>query len=151
MVTQSEYMRRMKEMAQFQPVMSFYGELPDSYSLTLNTEHPLVKRVIDDAVKATEAELKPIDDELTATNNVISALRDLKKDDKDLTDDQKKDLESNENHARELREKKTAAITTYAAGQDIVHQLIDIALLGSGLLKGEALDEFLKRSVSLLK
>ncbi len=150
-VTQSEYMRRMKEMAQFQPGMSFYGELPDSYSLTLNTEHPLVKRVIDDAVKATEAELKPIDEELTATNNVISALRDLKKDDKDLTDEQKKDLESNESHARELREKKTAAITAYAAGQDIVHQLIDIALLGSGLLKGEALDEFLKRSVSLLK
>ena len=150
-VTQSEYMRRMKEMAQFQPGMSFYGELPDSYTLTLNTEHPLVKRVIDDAVKATEAELKPLDDELTATNNVISALRDLKKDDKDLTDEQKKDLENNEAHARDLREKKTAAITTYAAGQDIVHQLIDIALLGSGLLKGEALNEFLKRSVSLLK
>ena len=150
-VTQSEYMRRMKEMAQFQPGMSFYGELPDSYTLTLNTEHPLVKRVIDDAVKATEAELKPLDDELTATNNVISALRDLKKDDKDLTDEQKKDLENNEAHASELREKKTAAITTYAAGQDIVHQLIDIALLGSGLLKGEALNEFLKRSVSLLK
>ncbi len=150
-VTQSEYMRRMKEMAQYQPGMSFYGELPDSYSLTLNTEHPLIKRVIDDAVKATEAELKPIEDELTATNNVIAALRDLKKDDKELTEEQKKDLENNENHARELREKKTEAITNYAAGQDTVHQLIDIALLGGGLLKGEALNEFLKRSVSLLK
>ena len=144
-------MRRMKEMAQFQPGMSFYGELPDSYSLTLNTEHPLIKKVIDDAVKATESDLKPLDEELKATNNVISALRDLKKDDKELTDEQKKDLEENEKKAGELRDKRTAAITNYAAGQDVVKQLIDIALLGNGLLKGESLNAFLKRSVSLLK
>ena len=150
-ITQSEYMRRMKEMAQFQPGMSFYGELPDSYSLTLNTEHPLIKKVIDDAVKATESDLKPLDEELKATNNVISALRDLKKDDKELTDEQKKDLEENEKKAGELRDKRTAAITNYAAGQDVVKQLIDIALLGNGLLKGESLNAFLKRSVSLLK
>ena len=150
-VTQSEYMRRMKEMAQFQPGMSFYGELPDSYMLTLNTEHELIKRVIDDAVKATEAELKPINEDIKATNNVINALRDLKKDDKDLTDEQKKDLEENEKKVGELRDKRNAVITAYAAGQDVVKQLIDIALLGNGLLKGESLNTFLKRSVSLLK
>ena len=150
-ITQSEYMRRMKEMAQFQPGMSFYGELPDSYSLTLNTEHPLIKKVIDDAVKATESDLKPLNEELKATNNVISALRDLKKDDKELTDEQKKDLEENEKKANELRDKRTAAITDYANGQDVVKQLIDIALLSNGLLKGESLNAFLKRSVSLLK
>lgn len=150
-VTQSEYMRRMKEMAQFQPGMSFYGELPDSYMLTLNTEHELIKRVIDDAVKATEAELKPINEDIKATNNVINALRDLKKDDKDLTDEQKKDLEENEKKVSELRDKRNAVITAYAAGQDVVKQLIDIALLGNGLLKGESLNTFLKRSVSLLK
>lgn len=150
-VTQSEYMRRMKEMAQFQPGMSFYGELPDSYMLTLNTEHELIKRVIDDAVKATEAELKPINEDIKATNNVINALCDLKKDDKDLTDEQKKDLEENEKKVSELRDKRNAVITAYAAGQDVVKQLIDIALLGNGLLKGESLNTFLKRSVSLLK
>ena len=150
-VTQSEYMRRMKEMAQFQPGMSFYGELPDSYMLTLNTEHELIKRVIDDAVKATEAELKPINEDIKATNNVINALRDLKKDDKDLTDEQKKDLEENEKKVSELRDKRNAVITAYAAGQDVVKQLIDIALLGNGLLKGKSLNTFLKRSVSLLK
>ncbi len=150
-ITQSEYMRRMKEMAQFQPGMSFYGELPDSYSLTLNTEHPLIKRVIDQAVKATEAEIKPINEELAATDNVINALRDIKnKNEKDFTDENKKDLENNENKARELRDKRNAAITAYAASQDVVKQLIDIALLGNGLLKGEALNTFLNRSVSLL-
>ena len=141
----------MKEMAQFQPGMSFYGELPDSYSLTLNTEHPLIKRVIDQAVKATEAEIKPINEELAATDNVINALRDIKnKNEKDFTDENKKDLENNENKARELRDKRNAAITAYAASQDVVKQLIDIALLGNGLLKGEALNTFLNRSVSLL-
>lgn len=150
-ITQSEYMRRMKDMAQFQPGMSFYGEFPDSYSLTLNTEHPLIVRVIDDAVHATEAELKPIDDELKATNNIIKALNDIKsKNEKDFTDEQKKDLENNQNKASELREKKNAIIANYAAGQDVVKQLIDIALLGNGLLKGEALNTFLRRSVSLL-
>ena len=150
-ITQSEYMRRMKEMAQFQPGMSFYGEMPNSYSLTLNTEHPLIIKVIDDAVKAVSDELKPIDEQLAATDKVINALRDIKnKNEKDFTDDNKKDLESNETKAGELRNKRTEVITAYAAGQELVKQLIDIALLGNGLLKGEALNTFLKRSVSLL-
>lgn len=149
-ITQSEYMRRMKEMAQFQPGMSFYGEFPDSYALTLNTNHRLVKDAIDNAEAALAGELKPIDDELAATNNLISALRNLDKDGKGIPEDKKKDLEDNETHARELREKKDAAITAYAAGQDKVRQLIDIALLSNGLLKGEALSTFLHRSVDLM-
>ena len=149
-ITQSEYMRRMKEMAQFQPGMSFYGEMPDAYNLTLNTSHKLVQEAIDNAEKALESELKPIDEELKATANVIKAIRDLNKDGKGVPEDKKKDLEDNENKERELREKKTAVITQYAQGQDKVKQLIDIALLGNGLLKGEALNNFLQRSIDLL-
>ena len=149
-ITQSEYMRRMKEMAQFQPGMSFYGEMPDSYALTLNTEHPLIQKLIDEAEKATQNELKPIDEDLKATANVISALRNLKKDGEEMPEDKKKDLEDNEAKERDLRQKRDAVISNYADGQDLVHQLIDIALLGNGLLKGEALNKFLKRSVDLL-
>ena len=149
-ITQSEYMRRMKEMAQFQPGMSFYGEMPDSYSLTLNTAHPLVKQLIDDAVNATAEELKPIDEDINATNNVISALRSLDKDDKDVPEDKKQELKDNEKHVAELRERKNAIVTDYASKQDKVKQLIDIALLGSGLLKGEALNTFIRRSIDLL-
>ena len=149
-ITQSEYMRRMKEMAQFQPGMSFYGEMPDSYSLTLNTAHPLVKQLIDEAVNATAEELKPIDEDINATNNVISALRSLDKDNKDVPEDKKQELKDNEKHVAELRERKNAIVTDYASKQDKVKQLIDIALLGSGLLKGEALNTFIRRSIDLL-
>jgi|GEM_PF-3188135 len=124
--------------------------MPDYYNLTLNVSHPLVKKLIDDAVAATEAELKPLTDDLSATNNVINALRDLDKDGKGVPEDKKQDLADNEKKAGELREQKTAVISNYAAGQPRVKQLIDIALLGNGLLKGEALDRFLKRSVELL-
>ena len=140
----------MKEMAQFQPGMSFYGELPDTYTLTLNTNHRLIKDVIEAAEQSLESELKPIDEELTATNNVVNALRSLDKDNKGVPEDKKKDLEENEAKARELRDKKNAAIATYASKQDKVKQLIDIALLSNGLLKGEALSNFLRRSVDLL-
>ncbi len=150
LITQSEYMRRMKEMSQFQAGMSFYGEMPDYYNLTLNVSHPLVKKLIDDAVAATEEQLKPLNDDLNATNNVIKALRDLDKDGKGVPEDKKQDLADNEKKAGELREQKTAVISNYATGQPRVKQLIDIALLGNGLLKGEALDRFLKRSVELL-
>ncbi len=149
-ITQSEYMRRMKEMAQFQPGMSFYGEMPDAYNLTLNTNHKLIQEAIENAEKALESELKPIDEDLKATANVIKAIRDLNKDGKGVPEDKKKDLEENENKERELRDKKTAVITRYAQDQDKVKQLIDIALLGNGLLKGEALNNFLQRSISLL-
>ena len=149
-ITQSEYMRRMKEMAQFQPGMSFYGEMPNAYSLTLNTNHPVVKKVIENATDALASEIKPIDDELKATNAVIAAINDLNKDGKGVPEDKKADLEKNESSAKELREKKDAIVSKFAAGNDTVKQLIDIALLGNGLLKGEALSNFLKRSVSLL-
>lgn len=149
-ITQSEYMRRMKEMAQFQSGMNFYGELPNAYNLTLNTNHPVVKKVIEAANSSLEGELKPVNDELKATNTVIEAIKSLDKDGKGVPEDKKADLKTNEDKATELRAKKDELISKYAAGNDTVKQLIDIALLGNGLLKGEALSNFLKRSVSLL-
>lgn len=149
-ITQSEYMRRMKEMAQFQSGMNFYGELPNAYNLTLNTNHPVVKKVIEAANSSLEGELKPVNYELKATNAVIEAIKSLDKDGKGVPEDKKADLKTNEDKATELRAKKDELISKYAAGNDTVKQLIDIALLGNGLLKGEALSNFLKRSVSLL-
>ena len=149
-ITQSEYMRRMKEMAQFQSGMNFYGELPNAYNLTLNTNHPVVKKVIEAANSSLEGELKPVNDELKATNAVIEAIKSLDKDGKGVPEDKKADLKTNEDKATELRAKKDELISKYAAGNNTVKQLIDIALLGNGRLKGEALSNFLKRSVSLL-
>jgi len=150
-ITQAEYMRRMKDMARFQPGMSFYGEMPDMYGLVLNTKHPLIQKVIEQAEQSLEAELKPVNEDITATQNVVKAIRDLDKDNKGVPEDKKKDLEDNEKHLDELRQKKENLITAYAAGESRVHQLIDIALLGNGMLKGEGLDRFLKRSIGLLK
>ena len=150
-ITQAEFMRRMKDMARFQPRMNFYGEMPDMYGMVLNTKHPIIQKVVEKAEKALEAEIKPVNEEIAATQNVVNALRDLKKDDKELPEDKKKDLEDNEKALEELRNKKNNLVIAYAAGENTVHQLIDIALLSNGMLKGEGLTRFLKRSVGLLK
>ena len=149
-VTQSEYMRRMKEMAKYQPGMSFYSELPDAYNITLNTNHRVIRAMVEDAVKAVGEQVKPIDEEIAATENVVKAIRDLDKDHKGLPEDKQKDLDENQKHINELRDKRRSVIADYAATQPRIKQVIDIALIGNGLLKGEALDRFLKRSVDLL-
>ena len=149
-VTQSEYMRRMKEMAAMQPGLSFYGDMPDSYSLILNTQHPVVKAVLEQAAADLDSTVKPLDDQLAEVNQAITAVNDLKKDNKELDDAQKADLAAKEEQAQGIRSQKEKIITDYAAGQDKVKQLVDIALLSNGMLKGEALNQFLKRSVSLL-
>ena len=150
-ITQSEYMRRMKEMAQFQPGMSFYGDFPDSYNFTLNTSHPVVKKVIDAAVAALKDEVSPLEHQIAVLNGEIKVIRDSDKDDKGLPEDKKNEISQKEKQVTELSSKRDAAITAYAAQQNTVKQLIDIALLGNGLLKGQALDNFLRRSVDLLK
>ena len=148
-ITQNEYMRRMKEMSALQPGMAFYGELPDSYNLVVNTEHPLVAGIRDKATEALEATVKPLADKIEADNAEISKLREAHKADSDAESDQKvKDLEKEVADSREQQEK---AISDYAAGQPLVKQLIDLALLANGLLKGKDLSAFISRSVSLLK
>lgn len=148
-ITQNEYMRRMKDLATMQPGMSFYGEMPDSYMLVVNTEHPLVKTVRDNADKALASAVKPLMDKVDADNASIEAIRKGAKDGKLSAEEDKQvaDLEKAVSEARAAQEKD---IKAYAAGQDLVKQLIDLALLGNGLLKGETLARFISRSITLL-
>ncbi len=150
-LTQSEYMRRMKEMSKFQPGMSFYGEMPDNYNFTLNTNHPVVIKAINDAENALDTELKPLEADLNGVNAEIKALHDLTKDNKELDADKKQELQDKEKQAEDIRNKEKDIISKYADGQSVVKQLVDVALLSNGLLKGEDLANFLKRSVDLLK
>ncbi len=150
MITQNEYMRRMKDMAAMQPGMSFYGELPDSYNLIVNTESPVISKIKDEAMAALSATVAPFAAEITSGNDQISNLRKNAKDGKLSDDDQKKvtDLEAAVDKARKEQE---SAIADYSRTQPIVKQVIDLALLGNGLLKGADLTEFIHRSVQLLK
>lgn len=148
-ITQSEYMRRMKEMAALQPGMSFYGELPDSYSLIVNTEHKLIAQVRDNADKEIANIVSPIIAEIDEKNAQITALREENKDNK-MNDENSEKVKSLENDVNQLRAKQNEIISQYAEKQDLVKQLIDLALLGNGLLKGESLSAFIKRSVSML-
>ena len=153
LVTQNEYMRRMKEMSQFQQGMGFYAQLPDSYNLVLNADHPLVKKVLDDITANTATELKPIASELKGQEARLAALhqsQDSKKTE-ELTQEEKDDMQNTQKTVSELQDKKKAIVAAYAKGNDIVHQLIDLALLQNGMLQGAALDKFLKRSISLIK
>lgn len=150
MITQNEYMRRMKDMAAMQPGMaSFYGELPDSYNLIINTEHPLIKGIKDDADKALVAQVAPIESEIEKNNSDITALRDANKD-KTMSDDDNKKVSELEKKVSQLRDDETRLVTEYADGQSKVKQLIDLALLGNGLLKGQDLSAFIRRSIKLL-
>ena len=153
LVTQNEYMRRMKEMSQFQQGMGFYAQLPDSYNLVLNADHPLVKKVLDDVTANTAEELKPVASELKGQEARLAALhqsQDSKKAE-ELTQEEKDDMQNTQKTVSELQDKKKAIVAAYAKGNDVVHQLIDLALLQNGMLQGAALDKFLKRSISLIK
>ena len=153
LITESEYMRRMKDMSHFQPGMSFYGQMPDSYTVVLNTDHALVKEVLDETHKATDEALKPIESELKGQQARLAALHQSqsKKKPEEITKEEKDDLENTEKAVNEQRDKKNKILSDYAKDNKIVHQLIDLALLQNGMLKGKALDEFLKRSVEMIK
>lgn len=150
MITQNEYMRRMKDMAAMQPGMNFYGELPDSYNLIVNTESPIIGKIKDEAMAALSATVAPFSAEITSGNDQISELRKNAKDGKLSDDDQKKvtELEASVDKARKDQE---SAIAAYAQTQPVVKQVIDLALLGNGLLKGAELTEFIHRSITLLQ
>ncbi|WP_456100399.1 molecular chaperone HtpG [Prevotella jejuni] len=153
LVTQNEYMRRMKEMSQYQQGMGFYAQLPDSYNLVLNSDHPLVKRVLDELTANTTEELKPIDSELKGQEARLAALHQSqdKKKPEELTQEEKDDMQNTQKAVSELKDKKKAVVAEYAKGNEVVQQLIDLALLQNGMLQGAALDKFLKRSFSLIK
>lgn len=153
MITQSEYMRRMKDMSRFQSGMSFYSQLPDSYTLVLNSDHDLVKKVLADCDSNTAEALKPVESELKGQEARLAALHQSqsKKKAEEITQEEKDDVKNTEKAIEEQRSKKNEIIAGYAKGNSIVHQLIDLALLQNGMLKGAALNEFLKRSVDLIK
>jgi len=153
MITQSEYMRRMKEMSQFQPGMSFYGQMPDSYTLVLNSDHPLIKGVVSDTDSAVGEALKPIVGEIKGQQARLAALHQSQsgKKPEEITQEERDDVKDTEKAISEQREKKTVVIGDYAKDNKIVHQLIDLALLQNGMLKGAALDAFVKRSVDMIK
>lgn len=149
LITQNEYMRRMKDMAALQPGMSFYGELPDSYNLTVNTTHPLVERIRDKATLALSDKVSPIADKIDADNAKINAIHDATNGNKP-TDEQSEELKSLEGSVAASREEQNKIISDYASQQSDVNQLIDLALLGNGLLRGEHLNKFIRRSVELM-
>lgn len=153
LITQSEYMRRMKEASKFQAGMAFYAQMPDTFNLVLNSDHPLIKQVLEDGKTACATELQPVESELKELEARLAALRQSQngKKQEEISQEEKDDVKNTESALEEQRTKKNNIIATYAAGNKVVHQLIDLALLQNGMLKGAALDSFLKRSVDLIK
>lgn len=152
-ITQNEYMRRMKDMSRYQEGMGFYAQMPDSYSLVLNTDHPLVKEVLDNATKATADALKPVVSELRGQEARLAALEQSQngKKPEEISQEEKDDKANTQKAINEQRDKKKQIIDEYAAGNGVVSQLIDLALLQNGMLKGARLNAFLKRSIDLIK
>lgn len=151
-ITQSEYMRRMKDMSRLQPGMSFYGEMPDMYNVVLNADHRLIKEVLE-GIKSIEGDLQPIEAEikgLEARRKVLEEAQRGKKPE-EITDEQRSELDKCHTDIENEQKKKNELLSAYGKDNRVVHQLIDLALLQNGLLKGEALTKFLKRSVDLIK
>lgn len=153
LITQNEYMRRMKEMSQFQQGMGFYAQMPDAYNFVLNADHPLIKRVLNEVTEGTTKELEPISSELKGQKARLAALQQSqsKKKAEELTQEERDDVQNTQKSISELQDKKKTVIEACAKDNEVVHQLIDLALLQNGMLQGAALDKFLKRSVSLIK
>ena len=151
--TQNEYMRRMKEMSQYQQGMAFYAQMPDTYTIVLNSDHALVKRILEEGNAETAEKLKPILSEIKGLQAREAALRQEqgKKKAEEITQEEKDDLKNTEESLSKQRTEKNDVIANYAKGNNAIHQLIDLALLQNGMLKGAALDKFIKRSVDLIK
>ena len=152
-ITQSEYMRRMKDISRYQSGMAFYGEMPDTYSMVLNSDHPLVKRVLEEENAACAEALKPVKAEIKGLEARLAVLRQEqdKKKPEEVTQEEKDDVADTEKKVREENEKKKQIVSDHAKDNDVIHQLIDLALLQNGMLKGAALAAFLKRSVDMIK
>ena len=151
-ITQNEFMRRMKDMSAMQPGMNFYGEMPDSFNLIINTEHPLSKKVIEETEKDCHAEIEPIQKEINELNDAIAKLQEASKGKKDeeIPVTEKEELRNKEKEVDSLRKKESELLTQYANKHKLVRQLVDLALLSNNMLKGEALSQFIKRSVEML-
>ena len=149
LITQDEYMRRMKDMAAMQPGMSFYGELPDSYNLIVNTESPVTRRIMEAADADLMPKLKPVMDNIAKFNSEAEEIRKSAKDGK-LDDNQQSQVKKLDDDVASQRNEENRLSKEYASSQPLVRQAIDLALLANGLLRGHDLDEFIRRSVALL-
>ncbi|MBQ7716766.1 MAG: molecular chaperone HtpG, partial [Prevotella sp.] len=151
-ITQSEYMRRMKDISRFQPGMAFYGQMPDSYSFVLNSDHPLIKKVMEQQDQTIGESLQPILNEIKGQEARMAALRQIqdKKKPEEITQEEKDEVSNTQKAINEQQEKKNQVIADAAKDNKVVHQLIDLALLQNGMLKGAALDQFVKRSIELI-
>lgn len=151
-ITQSEYMRRMKDMSRLQPGMSFYGDMPDMYTLVLNTNHSLVKEILQSAQTSLEEAIKPLDSEIKGITARRDAINQSNKDKKydEISQESKDELSKCESDIQQMKDKKSDIVSNYASGEKKVHQLIDLALLQNGMLKGEALSNFVKRSIEMI-
>ena len=151
-ITQSEYMRRMKDISRFQSGMNFYAQMPDTFNFVLNADHRLIKTVLDEVSTSCSDSLKPVDSEIKGLEARLAALRQEqgKKKPEEITDDEKKDVADTEKAVQEQRDKKKQIICDAVKHNSTIHQLIDIALLQNGMLKGAALNKFIKRSIELI-
>ena len=149
-ITQNEYMRRMKEMAAMQPGMSFYAEMPDSYNMIVNVEHPLVEKIRENALSTLNSQVQPLEDEISQKNGEIEGINSSVKDGETLNDEQRKQIKDLEDTVSAKRKELETVIADYAKTVPVIGQIIDLALLGNGLLRGEDLSKFISRSISLL-
>ena len=151
-ITQSEYMRRMKDMANIQPGMSFYGEMPNMFNVVLNSDHKLIKKVLNDVESGCAEKLVPVEAEIATLTLKASELRKAQEGKKaeDIPTAEKDELKETEKKIDEQKEEKKSIVNAYAGNDKVVHQLIDLALLQNNMLKGEALNKFVKRSVELI-
>lgn len=151
--TQNEYMRRMKEMSQYQQGMGFYAQMPDTYTIVLNSDHAIIKQILSESNTSTAEKLQPIRSEIKGLQAREDALRQAqgKKKPEEVTQNEKDELKNTEEELTKQRNEKNTVIADYAKNNNAIHQLIDLALLQNGLLKGAALDKFIKRSVDLIK
>ena len=151
--TQNEYMRRMKEMSQYQQGMGFYAQMPDTYTIVLNSDHAIIKQILSESNTSTAEKLQPIRSEIKGLQAREAALRQAqgKKKPEEVTQNEKDELKNTEEELTKQRNEKNTVIADYAKNNNAIHQLIDLALLQNGLLKGAALDKFIKRSVDLIK
>ncbi len=152
LVTQAEFMRRMQEMARLQPNMSFYGEMPESYNIVLNADHSLVQRILANEGEALESTLTAQRNELKAKTEELASLKKATegKKDEEISASEKEVMEDVAMKQAEIEGAIRSLLKEYGKSDDLVGQLIDLALLGSGLLTGEALANFIQRSQRLL-
>ena len=151
-ITQSEFMRRMKDMSAMGGGMNFYGELPDSYNLVVNPNHQIINKISEDLLTKEGARLEENNRERKRIKDEIdfSEQEHKKKKPEEISQVEKDDLEKLRKELTTVENARKDILESYGAGNKVVKQLVDLALLANNMLRGEELSVFVKRSVDLL-